>query len=152
MEDCVDCIGSTKFVSILDLLKGSCQVPLTPCTLEVSAFVMPYIFLQYRVMPFGLRNIPSTSQWLMHNVVEDMKNCDAYFDDVVIYVYLDFWEQDVSYFEQVFIRLHNASLVLNLEKCEFRQGTVSYLGKLVGHEMVKLLDTKVQAICLFPVL
>lgn len=62
MEDCVDRVGSAKFVTKLDLLKGYWQVPLTPRASEISAFVTPDSFLQYTVMPFRLRNAPATFQ------------------------------------------------------------------------------------------
>ncbi len=65
MEDCVDSIGSARFVSKLDLLKGYCQVPLTQRASDISAFVTPGCFLQYNVMAFGLRNAPATFQRLI---------------------------------------------------------------------------------------
>lgn len=52
MEDCIDNLGSARFVSKLDLLKGYWQVPLTPS--EISAFVTPDHFLQYSNMAFGM--------------------------------------------------------------------------------------------------
>lgn len=39
IEDCVDNLGSTKFVSKLDLLKGYWQVPLMARASDISAFV-----------------------------------------------------------------------------------------------------------------
>uniref|UniRef100_A0A8C7Y6R4 Gypsy retrotransposon integrase-like protein 1 n=1 Tax=Oryzias sinensis TaxID=183150 RepID=A0A8C7Y6R4_9TELE len=41
MEDCVDRVGSARFVTKLDLLKGYWQDPLTPPASEISAFVTP---------------------------------------------------------------------------------------------------------------
>lgn len=38
MEDCLDNLGSAKFVTKLDLLKGYWQVPLTARAAEISAF------------------------------------------------------------------------------------------------------------------
>lgn len=46
MDDCVDRVGSAKFVTKLDLLKGYWQVPLSQSAAEVSAFVTPDHFLQ----------------------------------------------------------------------------------------------------------
>lgn len=60
MEDCVDRVGNAKFVTKLDLLKGYWQVPHTERASEISAFATPDVFLQYRVMPFGLRNAGAT--------------------------------------------------------------------------------------------
>ena len=54
-DDCVDRVGSAKFVSKFDLLKGYWQVPLTARAKELSAFVTPDNFLQYHIMPFGVR-------------------------------------------------------------------------------------------------
>ncbi|KAL6461078.1 hypothetical protein MHYP_G00310440 [Metynnis hypsauchen] len=148
MEDCVDRVGSAKFVTKLDLLKGYWQVPLTSRASDISAFATPDTFLQYTVMAFGLRNAPATFQRLMTIVLGDVPNCDAYLDDIV--VYSDTWEHHMQLLETVFTRLRDASLVLNLEKCEFGKGVVTYLGKVVGNGMVRPLDAKVQAISSFP--
>lgn len=69
MEDYVDCIGTAKFTSKLDLLKGYWQVPLSPRTSEISDFATTEIFLEYPVMVFWLRNAPSTFQCLMNRVL-----------------------------------------------------------------------------------
>ena len=60
VEDCIDKIGGAEYVSKFDLLKGYWQVPLTPRAKEVTAFVTPTGFFQYKVMPFGLKNAPAT--------------------------------------------------------------------------------------------
>lgn len=39
MDDCIDQVGSAKFVSKFDLLKGYWQVPLSKRAQEISAFV-----------------------------------------------------------------------------------------------------------------
>ncbi|XP_076877760.1 uncharacterized protein LOC143526887 isoform X2 [Brachyhypopomus gauderio] len=149
LEDCIDRVGSAKIVTKLDLLKGYWQVPLTKRASDISAFSTPDAFLQYTVMPFGLRNAPATFQRLMNLTLGDVKNCVAYLDDIVIYT--ETWEHHLEVLDIVFRRLHEASLVLNLEKCEFGRAVVSYLGKMVGQGHVKPLDAKVQAIAEFPV-
>ncbi len=85
IEDCVDRIGKSKFVTKLDLLKGYWQVPLTERASEISAFATPDAFLQYKVLAFGLRNAPATFQRLMCKVLSNVKNGEAYLDDVVCY-------------------------------------------------------------------
>lgn len=50
MEDCIDNLGSARFVSKLDLLKGYWQVPLTTRASEISAFVTQDSFLQYSIL------------------------------------------------------------------------------------------------------
>ena len=149
MEDCIDRVGSAKYVTKLELLKGYWQVPLTPGASEISAFVTPDTFLQYTVMPFGLRNAPATFQRLMHIVLSGVKNCEAYLDDVV--AYSSTWSDHLHTLSLIFSRLREASLTLNLAKCEFGKATVTYLGKQVDQGKVRPLAEKVQAIIDFPV-
>ena len=53
IDDCVDTIGSARYMTKLDLLKGYWQVPLTARASEISAFVTPDKFQQYSVMRLG---------------------------------------------------------------------------------------------------
>ncbi len=149
IEDCIDRIGSSKFVTKLDLLKGYWQVPLTEHASEVSAFATPDAFLQYKVLAFGLRNAPATFQRLMCKVLSNVKNCEAYLDDVVCYS--ENWESHLKTLEEVFTRFKEANLTLNLAKCEFCHATVKYLGKEVGQGTVRPVEAKVSAIVNFPV-
>lgn len=149
IEDCIDSVGSAAYVSKLDLLKGYWQVPLTERASEISAFVTPDHFLQYTVMAFGMRNAPATFQRLMSTVLSGVANCNVYLDDVVIYS--SNWSGHVDTLATVFKRLADASLTLNLAKCEFGKATVTYLGKEVGQGKVRPISAKVNAILNFPV-
>ena len=148
MEDCVDRIGSAKFVTKLDLLKGYWQVPLTPRASEISAFSIPDRFLQYTVMAFGLKNAPATFQRLMSQVLGNVDNCEVYLDDVV--VFSDTWSSHVGTLSKVLANFQAASLTLNLAKCEFGQATVTYLGKQVGQGVVRPVEAKVESVASFP--
>ncbi len=148
MEDCVDSVGSAKFVSKLDLLKGYWQVPLTARASEISAFVTPDCFLQFNVMAFGLRNAAATFQRLVNLVLADVPNVNAYLDDLI--VYSQSWPEHVSLLQTVFERLERAFLTLNLSKCEIGKATVTYLGKQVGEGQVRPLTAKITAISEFP--
>ena len=144
MEDCIDQVGSAKFVSKFDLLKGYWQVPLSERAREIAAFITPTGLYSYNVMPFGLRNAPATFQRLMNRVVGDLEGCSVYLDDVVIYS--DDWDVHLDRIERLFDRLAHAHLTVNLAKCEFAKATVSYLGGVVGQGRVCPVRAKVQAI------
>lgn len=148
MDDCIDRVGAAKFVTKLDLLKGYWQIPLTARASEISAFVTPDHFLQYKRMAFGMRNAPATFQRLMRIVLAGLENCEAYLDDIV--VYSSDWQQHLTSLYAVFHRLSDASLTLNLAKCEFGKAVVTYLGKCVGQGQVRPVDIKVECIIDFP--
>jgi transposase InsO family protein len=61
IEDCIDKIGQSKFVTKIDLQKGYWQVPLSEDSKEVSAFVTPDGLYQCKVLPFGMKNAPAVS-------------------------------------------------------------------------------------------
>ena len=149
IDDLVDEVGSAKFVSKFDLLKGFWQIPMSERASEVSAFITPTGLYSYKVMPFGLRNAPATFQRLMNRVIGDMSGCAVYLDDVV--VYSDSWEKHVERIEELFTRLAGARLTVNLAKCEFARATVTYLGRVVGQGEVRPVEAKVQAVEQFPV-
>ena len=149
MEDCIDQVGSAKFVSKFDLLKGYWQVPLSARAREIAAFITPNGLYSYKVMPFGLRNAPATFQRLMNRVVWDMPGCAVYLDDVVIYS--DNWKIHLERIRELFDRLRGAGLTVNLAKCEFARATVTYLGRVVGQGQVCPVDAKVQAVAKYPV-
>ena len=69
IDDCIDKVGNSKYVTKFDLLKGFWQVPLTDRAKEVSAFATPNGLYQYKVMPFGMKNSPATFQRLVNNVI-----------------------------------------------------------------------------------
>nr|XP_033942275.1 uncharacterized protein LOC117449038 isoform X1 [Pseudochaenichthys georgianus] len=148
IDDCIDEIGPAQFVSKLDMLKGYWQVPLTQRASDISAFVTPYSFLQYTVMPFGMCNAPATFQRLVNLVLGHVPDCKAYLDDIV---YSKDWSSHMSTLREVFKCLSAASLTLNLAKCEFGKGTVLYLGQQVGRGKVCPADAKIRAIASLPV-
>lgn len=105
--------------------------------------------MQYNVMAFGLRNAPATFQRLVNIVLNNVSNCSAYLDDLVIYTKT--WSEHMTVLSTVFQRLSDALLTLNLAKCEFGKATVTYLGRHVGGGQVRPVDAKVSAIREFPV-
>ena len=67
IEDCIDRIGNSKYVTKMDLLKGYWQVSLTERAKQLSAFVTPDGLYQYQVMPFDMKSAPATFQRMIKN-------------------------------------------------------------------------------------
>jgi hypothetical protein len=148
IEDCIDKIGNSKFVSKFDLLKGYWGVPLSEQARDISAFCTPFGLYRYKVMPFGLKNAPATFQRMINQIVTDIPGCEAYIDDVIIYS--ETWDEHVERIRLLFQKLAYANLTVNLVKSEFGQTTVLYLGHVVGQGQVRPYQAKVEAIERFP--
>lgn len=89
-----------------------------------------------------MRNAPATFQRMMHKKLLDV-------NDIV--VFSDNWTDHVKTLEKVFKCLTAPSLTINLAKCEFAKGVVTYLSKQVGQGVVKPVEAKISAILEFPV-
>ncbi|XP_071483344.1 uncharacterized protein [Diadema antillarum] len=148
IDDCIDRVGNAKYVSKFDLLKGYWQVPLSERAKELSAFVTPDGFFQYKVMPFGMKNAPATFQRLINTVTSGLVGCEAYLDDIIVYSHT--WEDHLLRVRALFDRLTSANLTVNLRKCEFARAKVVFLGHIVGHGSVKPVEAKVETILNFP--
>ena len=78
IDDLIDKFGQTNYITKIDLLKGYYQIPLTKEAQQISAFITPFGLLQYRVMPFGMRNALSTFQRTMDYLLQDLAGVSVY--------------------------------------------------------------------------
>ena len=65
IDEVLESVGSARFISTLDLVKGYWQIPMADQSQEKTAFTTPYRLFEFRVIPFGLHHAPATFQWMM---------------------------------------------------------------------------------------
>ena len=87
IDETLDALDGACYFSTSDLASGYRQVELNPKDKEKTAFVSPFGFYQFQVMPFGLCNAPATFQWLMERVLAGLQwsSCLVYLDDIIVY-------------------------------------------------------------------
>ena len=86
IEELIDGIGQSKFITILDLIKGYHQVPIKDSDQEKMAFITPFGKYQFHTMPFELVTAPTTFQRMMDHVLTDLYPfAKAYLGDILIY-------------------------------------------------------------------
>ena len=117
IDETLDMLGGAKWFSTLDLASGYWQVEMEPEQMEKTAFSTPFGTYQFKVMPFGLSNAPSTFQKLMEMVLAGLHwtTCIVYLDDIVIFSTTV--EQHLSRLRDVLARLKKAGLKLKPSKC-----------------------------------
>ena len=86
-DETLDALDGACYFSTSDLASGYWQVELHPKDKEKTAFVSPFGFYQFQVMPFGLCNAPATFQWLMERVLAGSQwlSCLVYLDDIIVH-------------------------------------------------------------------
>ena len=85
IDDSLRLFGNQQWFSTMDLVSGYWQVAMSPEAKSKAAFVTNEGLFQFRVMPFGLCNAPTTFERLMDHVLCGMRwsRCLVYLDDVI---------------------------------------------------------------------
>jgi Reverse transcriptase (RNA-dependent DNA polymerase)/RNase H-like domain found in reverse transcriptase/Integrase zinc binding domain/Integrase core domain len=141
MHDVSECVsqigraGSTIF-STLDLTSGFWQMLLKPDSRDYTAFTVPgHGQMRWRVAPMGLLGSPASFQRLVETAVKGIPNVIVYIDDLLIHTKTH--EEHLKILRQIFDRLLEHNLKVNLKKCEFGSQNVSYLGFRLTPEGIK---------------
>jgi len=146
IDELLDALAGSKLFSMLDLLSGYWQVPLSPDAQDKATFISQDGLWKWKVLPFGLTSAPAIFQQLMEQVLSGLhwKSLLIYLNDVIV-ISPDF-DTHVSRLREVFDRLRAAGLKLKPSKCALLQREVKYLGHVVGRDKVATDPEKVRAV------
>ena len=119
IEEALARLEGSRYFSIMDLQSGYHQIPLHPEDRQKTAFITADGLYQFKVLPFGLTNAPSTFQRTMEVVLAGLKwtVCLIYIDDVVVFA--PTFEEHLLRLDQVLSCLRKANFKLKLSKCRF---------------------------------
>ena len=73
VDDIIDRLGCTNYITTVDLSTGYWQVPLSEASKERSAFVTSFGLNHFKTMPFGLHGAPATFQRRMNGLLRGME-------------------------------------------------------------------------------
>ena len=145
MESTLEKKASCRYRTKMDKRSGFWQVDLTPKAQELLAFITPQgrVF-KWKVMPFGVANAPALFQELMNKILSILRRrpkvqelisrgaqMEAHIDDVCLGTNTQ--EDHLILLGEFFAVCEENHTRLKLEKCEFMQETMRYLGFDVGY-------------------
>lgn len=143
-------LREARIFSKLDLRSAYNLVQIREGDKWKTAFITPSGHYEYLVMPYGLSNAPSVFQEFMNEVFREFLHrfVIVYIDDILIY------SRNLAdhrhHVAQVLQKLRQFHLYLKLEKCEFHQPTVQFLGYIIGEGGIQMDEGKVTAVTEWP--
>ena len=146
IDDSLAMLKKGKFFTTLDLFAGYWQIPLASDSKEKTAFITDSGLYEFNFMAFGLCNAPATFQRFMDATLAGLKwkSLLVYMDDIIIFSTT--FDEHVKDLDEVFTRLDNANITLNINKCEFFKEKIHYLGHVVSVEGIQPSQEKIKAI------
>ena len=150
IDECLDALSSAVWFGCMDIFSSFWQLGMSDRDKEKTAFSTSQGLFQFRVMPFGLANAPSSFERLMENVLRGLQweECLLYMDDIIVPAATV--PESLERLEHVFQRLIEANLKLKPSKCLFFQKSVKFLGHIVSEKGIQTDPEKTEAIQNWP--
>lgn len=151
IDELLDDLGNASWFSKLDLKQGFHHILMAEEDIPKTAFRTHHDHYEYRVMPFGLCNAPSTFQPAMNLVLQPFlrKFTAVFFNDILIYS--DSLQSHLLHLEQVLQTLLHHQFFLKRSKCFFGERCLEYLGHVISGEGIEPKPSKIVAMTQWPV-
>ena len=86
IEDTLERMARAQFFATFDLARGFYQLPLEETDRDKTTFLTPFGKFRFKMMPFGLRNVPATFQRLMDCILGELNEfTNVYIDDISVF-------------------------------------------------------------------
>ena len=106
-----------------------------------TAFTLPFGHDEWNVMPFGLKNGPSTWSRFILEVLGGLEFVFVYFDDIL--VFSDNEDSHYDFLDIIFQRLNKYNLTINYEKSTFCSPSVKFLGHDISGNGITPTDERI---------
>lgn len=146
IDEIVDALSSASIFTTLDATSGYHQIAISPEDTHKTAFRWKNKLYEFKRMPFGLCNAPSTFQRIMDKILskELGKFVIPYLDDVIIYSKNE--KEHTEHVSVILNKLLAAGIVLNKKKCKFFKEEIKILGYIISKGKVRPDPAKISAI------
>ena len=126
----VQLTGATMF-SKLDAYSGFWQILLAKESRLLTTFITPYGRFCFNKLLFGISSVPEVFQCQMNDILSGLPGVLCHIDDILMFGTTTA-EHD-SRLCAVLEQIKAAGITLNVEKCQFSQQRITFLGRVIDH-------------------
>ena len=150
IDEIFDQLAGAKYFTCLDLQSGYHHVKMSDEARKASAFVCARGHYEFNVLPFGIHSAPPSFQRLMRRMLEvPMREgwCQVYLDDILIFSKCE--DDHKQHVKRVLQLLAEANMRIRVDKCNWFQQEVAYLGHIITPDGVRMDPKKTNKIVEF---
>ncbi|XP_017487478.1 PREDICTED: uncharacterized protein K02A2.6-like, partial [Rhagoletis zephyria] len=137
-----------KYFTKIDLSDAYLQVNLTDEAKKFTVINTPFGLFQFQSMPFGMASAPGIFQRFMEEVIAGVPHCAVYLDDIIVTGQDN--DEHIRNVEEIFKRLSFHGLTCRVEKCNFAEKQVEYVGHIINATGIMPSEKRVDAIKRMP--
>lgn len=120
--------GGKQF-SKIDLSDAYLQLELDDESKQLMVITTPFGLFQYQRLPFGVASAPAIFQKFIEQLTCDLPHVSSYLDDILVTGTNE--DEHLKNLEEMFRRMSDANLRVNLSKCQFFKSEVEYVGHII---------------------
>jgi hypothetical protein len=111
IDQVLDTLSRKKYFSFLDGFSGYNQIQIEPEDQDKTTFTYPWGNYDYRVLPFGICNAPTTFQRVVLAIFYDLTNdcIEVYMDDFTVHG--NDFQESLTSLEKVLIRCKETNIL-----------------------------------------
>ena len=146
IEETLARIAGCTYLTKIDIIAAFNALRMHPDSEALTTFITSMGAYLYKVMPFGLTNGPANWQHYINNILFEYLNefAQAYLDDIL--VYSKNLSEHREHVRKVLLKLREAGLYVDIDKCEFHVQKTAFLGVIVSTDGIQMDPAKVQVI------
>ena len=149
LDDLMEKLRGGVFFSKLDLADAYLQLELDDDAKKLCVINTPFGLYRYKKMCFGVASSPAQFQRCMDSLISELPGVAAYLDDLIITGKTEdeHWEN----LKRLLAKLQEHGFRVNLQKCEFLQNSVEYLGHTIDKQGKRPSESAVTALANLPI-
>ncbi|KRH94484.1 pol polyprotein [Pseudoloma neurophilia] len=129
-------LSGSEIFTKFDLRQGYYQIKVRDSDIHKTGFVILNEHFEFTRMPQGLMNAPKTFRQAMSRIFGDLEFVKIYLDDLL--VHSANVQDHVKHVNEVKRRIVANNISVNIEKSELMKSQITFLGKLIDKNGIKI--------------